>query len=335
MNAVLRKLSLECVLLVKETSRVYWTLIKVMVPALLVVKVLDMLGGTAILAQVLAPVMQLLGLPETMGLVWAATMLTNMYTGMLVFFNIATQEPLTVAQVTVLGCLMLMAHALPIEGAVAKTIGVNWRATLTIRIGGAFLLGFILNLIYSSFDLLQTPSAMLWHPAGSLDTSFAAWALDQGQTLLMIFPIILSLLGLLRVLRFLGIERFIHALLFPVLRLLGIGKSASNVTVIGTVLGLSFGAGLLIQEARSGRISPRDIFLTLGFLGICHSVIEDTMLVVLLGADLSGVLWARLAFAVAFIGILARLSFVKKMSADVPELPVNASTDLSGTPSSS
>ena len=318
MKTVVNRVRQECSLLVKETGKVYWTLIKVMVPALLIVKVLDMLGGTLILAQVLSPLMQLMGLPDSMGLVWATTLLTNMYTGMLVFFNLSLQEPLTVAQVSVLGTLMLLGHALPVEGAVAKTIGVNWRATLTIRLGGALLLGSSLNLVYSHLGILQTPSTMLWHPESTLDTSFAAWAVSQLQTLLMIFPIILSLLGLLRILRLLGIERVIHFMLFPVLRILGIGKAAANVTIIGTVLGLSFGAGLLIREARSGHISQRDIFLTLGFLGLCHSIIEDTMLVMLMGADLSGALWARLVFAVVFIGVMARLAFVKNKSTELP-----------------
>ena len=118
-------------------------------------------------------------------------------------------------------------------------------------------------------------------------------------------------------------ERLIHWLLYPVLRLLGIGKEAANVAVIGTVLGLTFGAGLLIKEAQSGRLSRRDIFFTIGFLSLCHSVIEDTMLVMLLGADLSGVLWARLVFALLVIGVLARLPSVTKRLAS-PEVATDA-----------
>ncbi|WP_020406156.1 hypothetical protein [Hahella ganghwensis] len=325
MMTVLKNLKLEITDLLKQTTRVYWTLLKVMVPALIIVKFLDMMGGTDLLAQILSPVMQLLGLPDSMGLVWAATMLTNIYTGLLVFFNLTLEQPLTVAQVTVLGCLMLLAHSLPIEGAVAKTVGISWRATLTIRIGGALLLGLLINFIYGYFDLLQTPSVMLWQPTGTLDTSFGGWALKQVQTLLWIFPVILSLLGLLRLLRLLGIERLIHFMLYPVLRLLGIGREAANVTVIGTVLGLTFGAGLLIQEAKAGHINRRDIFLTLGFLGICHGIIEDTMLIMLIGADLSGILWARVIFSIVIIGCMARLSFVKRKMTDIPAEAANES----------
>lgn len=101
---------------------------------------------------------------------------------------------------------------------------------------------------------------------------------------------------MLRIFRVLGIEKLMHWLLSPVLKLLSIGKEASNITIIGITLGLSFGAGLLVEEARSGAISRRDIFLSVCFLCLCHSLIEDTLLILLLGADLTGILWGGWSF---------------------------------------
>ncbi|PXF30902.1 membrane protein [Pokkaliibacter plantistimulans] len=308
----------EATALLGESLRVYWALLKVMVPALLAVKLLDMLGGTALLGKLLSPLMQLMGLPDSLGIVWATVLLTNIYTAMMVFLDIAAHETLTGAQITIMGTLLLLAHSLPVEGAVAKAAGVSWRLTLTLRIGGALVLGMLLHWFYAATGWLQTPGQVLWNPAASADTGVVGWLMDQVVTLLTIFPIILALLTLLKVLRWLGIERLIHALLFPVLRILGIGKDAANVTIIGVTLGLSYGAGILIREARSGQLQPRDIMLTLCFLGLCHSVIEDTLLVVLMGADLSGILWARLLFAVVVIGILARLPFMRRVGVTLP-----------------
>jgi len=78
---------------------------------------------------------------------------------------------------------------------------------------------------------------------------------------------------------------------------MGIGKEATTITLVGITLGLSFGGGLLIKEAHAGHVSKKDIFTSLALLGFCHSLIEDTLLVLLLGAHLSGVLWLRLLFA--------------------------------------
>ncbi len=96
--------------LLLEIYQVASTLFKIMIPALLLVKLLEELGGVEIIAALLGPVMTLVGLPESMALVWATTLLTNIYTGMVIFFNQAPLEQLSVAQVTVLGTMMLIAH---------------------------------------------------------------------------------------------------------------------------------------------------------------------------------------------------------------------------------
>ncbi|UYG04926.1 hypothetical protein OCT51_06070 [Halomonas sp. LR3S48] len=297
--------------LLREAWTVYWTLLKVMVPALLIVKALEMLGMTELLGQWLAPLMAPLGLPEPLSLVWAATLLTNIYTGLVIFFEVTRDTPLTVAQVTVLGVLMAVGHSLPIEGAVARMAGVPWWLTVLLRAGGAWLLGWLLHLSYSWGGWLQHANHVVWQPSAQ-EATLVAWLQGQATTLATIFVVILALMSLLRLLHWLGVERLIHKLLYPLLRLLGIGPAAANITVIGITLGLTFGAGLLLREAHSGRLTPRDIVLTLCFLGLCHSLIEDTLLIMLMGADLSGLLWARLGFALVVIAMLARLPWLKR-----------------------
>jgi len=49
--------------------------------------------------------------------------------------------------------------------------------------------------------------------------------------------------------------------------------------IVGITLGVSFGGGLLINEAKRGHISPRDIFVAMMLLNLLHSLIEDTLLV--------------------------------------------------------
>ncbi|WP_245947955.1 nucleoside recognition domain-containing protein [Billgrantia montanilacus] len=297
--------------LLREAWTVYWTLLKVMVPALLIVKALEMLGMTELLGHWLSPLMAPLGLPEPLSVVWAATLLTNIYTGLVIFFEVTRDTPLTVAQVTVLGALMAVGHSLPIEGAVARMAGVPWWLTVLLRVGGAWLLGWLLHLSYSLGDWLQHANHVVWEPSAQ-EATLVAWLQGQATTLATIFVVILALMSLLRLLHWLGVERLIHKLLYPLLQLLGIGPAAANITVIGITLGLSFGAGLLLREAHSGRLTPRDIVLTLCFLGLCHSLIEDTLLIMLMGADLSGLLWARLGFALVVIAILARLPWLKR-----------------------
>lgn len=292
---------------ISEVLRVYWTLLKVMVPAIVIVKVLDQFGATDLLAHLLSPVMNLVGLPEELGIVWAVAILTNVYAAMIVFYNLALTMEISIADVSVLGSLILLAHSLPIEGAIAKALGIRWRDTLLIRVGGALVLGVILNTFYTELNYLQQPVQLVWQPSGTATDSIASWSLEQIQLLISIFFILLALMSLLRLLRYLGIEAILHKLLMPLLRSLTLGKEAANITIIGMTLGISFGAGLLIDEVKKGHISKRDTTLVMGFLGLCHSIIEDTILILLLGADLSAILWARLVFAIIIAACWGRL----------------------------
>lgn len=285
---------------------IYLTLMRIMVPAVIIVKLLESIGLIEKVGLLIAPVMKWVGLPASMGIVWATTMLANIYTGMVVFSSLSVQAHLSVAQVTVLGTMLLLAHSLPVEVSIAKKAGVRPWATLLLRIGGALALGGLLNLIYQHWNLLQLPNHFIWQPRQT-DHSLVTWAFEQIKTFMMIFVIVFLLVLLLKILRYLGIETWLNRMLSPILRLIGVGSHASSITIIGITLGLSYGGGLLIKEAQSGVLSSKDVFLSMGFLALCHSLIEDTLLVAVLGSHLSGILWARLMFAIVVVALLGRV----------------------------
>jgi len=292
--------------LLLEIYQVSSTLFKIMIPALLLVKLLEELGGVEIIATLLGPVMTLVGLPESMALVWATTLLTNIYTGMVIFFNQAPLEQLSVAQVTVLGTMMLIAHTLPIEARIAQKAGVRLGVTLLIRLLSAVLLGFVLHHLYAWGGWLQQPSQMIWQP-GEVPAGLVAWGITQIKSLGVILVIISLLLTTLKLLRLLGIERLLQWLLQPLLKMLGIGRAATTITIVGFTLGLAFGGGLLIREAQAGHVPYRDVFSAMTLLALCHSMIEDTLLILLLGADISGILWMRLIYGFVAVALISRL----------------------------
>jgi hypothetical protein len=61
----------------------------------------------------------------------------------------------------------------------------------------------------------------------------------------------------------------------------------------GLILGITYGAGVLISEARSGHMSRTDIFTIATFLLMCHAIIEDTLLFVMFGANAWVIIAAR------------------------------------------
>ncbi|MFH1730487.1 MAG: nucleoside recognition domain-containing protein [Planctomycetota bacterium] len=292
--------------LLHEALKTSFDLFKIIIPVSILTRMLQQLGVVAWLGGLLGPVMRCVGLPGEMGLVWATAMITNIYGGMVVFVSLAPGLSVTAAQASVLGAMILVAHSLPVELRIAQKAGPRFRVMVVLRVAGALVLGLILHGIYSWGGFLQMPCRILWDP-GPRDPGWGAWAAGQARMLLGIFLIILGLLLLMKLLKRLGITALLTRLLEPVLTTLGMSREAAPVTIIGMTLGLSYGGGLIIQESRSGRLGKRDVFFSLALMGLCHSLIEDTLLMMAIGSHHSAVLWGRLVFALAAVLLLVKL----------------------------
>jgi spore maturation protein SpmB len=164
----------------------------------------------------------------------------------------------------------------------------------------------ILHHIYAWGGWLSGESVLLLE-VNPADQGLAAWALSQIQNLVWIFLIILGLLVLMRCLSALGITRMLIRMLDPMLRLLGIGKEAAPLTIVGMVMGIGYGGGLILHEVKKNRVGGRDIFFALSLMGLSHSLIEDTLLMLSLGAGLSGILVGRVIFSLVVIFVLVRV----------------------------
>lgn len=76
--------------------------------------------------------------------------------------------------------------------------------------------------------------------------------------------------------------------------------------LVGLVFGLAYGAGFIIQASKEGTLSKRDLYLISLFLVINHSVIEDTLLFVAIGANGGVVLAFRFITSVLVTWAVAR-----------------------------
>ncbi len=294
--------------LLGEATKTCWAVLKIIVPISIAVRFLEQWGVIDKLGEWLGPVMGLVGLPGEMGLVWATAMFMGIYAAMVVFVTLLPQlQPaMTVAQTTVLATMMLVAHGLPQELRICQKAGPRMRVVVLIRVAGALALGWILWQIYARGGWLAATNVPLWRPA-TPDPSWWGWAESQFWLMAKIFAIIVGLLLLMKLLEWTGVMRLLNRLLEPVLRALGMTPAAAPLAIIGMTLGLSYGGGLIIRQAQSGRLGKRDIFYSLMLMSLCHSVIEDTLLMAALGAHFSGVLIARLVFSLALTFVLVKL----------------------------
>lgn len=286
--------------------RINLDLLRILIPVILLVRCLDLVGLVEVLGQIMTPVMDLVGLPGELGLVWATTMLTNLYGGMAVLVNLDLAQPLSVAQVTVLTGMMLIAHALPVEARIAQAAGIRIWFTLSLRIGIALIYGMLFQNIYEWSGTLQQPVEFLW-TSELVEPGWGSWLLAQANNLTAMIIIVFALVYALAILKKVGVIDWISRLLRPLLRTLGVSQEATSLTLIGLTLGISYGGGLVIEEARSGRLSQRDVLYTLSLLGLSHSIIEDTILMMLVGGHLSGILFGRLLLTFFVLILLVRL----------------------------
>ena len=294
-----------------ETFQVSWILIKIVIPVALVVRLLECAGLLPDLAALLRPLMTLVGLPPSMALVWAITLLTNLYGGLAAFMALQGQESLTIAQVTTLSSMMLIAHALPVELGIAHKAGVRWWLMGAIRVGGALVYGLILHGLTTWIQCWQDPIKiqLLTFPT---DHSWSAWVCNQGRNILLMVVIVFMLMGIMKLLRWLKVTHLLERMLCPLLRLLGMTPKATEMTVIGMTLGISYGGGLIIRRLQQGDVPSRDVFNSMVLMGLCHSVIEDTLLMLTLGTHVLGILVGRVVFALCCTLVISRI--LKKCS---------------------
>jgi hypothetical protein len=95
------------------------------------------------------------------------------------------------------------------------------------------------------------------------------------------------------------IERFSDKI-GPLLRILTLPKEAAFPIIAGLGFGIIFGAALIIECAREGHLNKRDLLVTGIFLSINHGIIEDTLILAALGANLFILVGVRFLMAVLF-----------------------------------
>jgi hypothetical protein len=291
----------------KQGMRTSLKIFKIMIPITILVKILQATGLIVYVGDGLAPLMKLMGLPGEMGLVWASAMIGNIYAGMVAYFSIASQ--LTVAQITTLATVILVAHSLPIELGVTKKAGAKIITLFFVRFGFGFIAGIILFQIYKLFGTLNYyPEMVNQIVIVQKDSSFWVWVLSELKNYFIVFLLITFLIIILDILKIIGVIELVNKALYPVLKVLGIGKEVIPITVFGMTLGLAYGGGLIINEVEKNDLNKRDVFYALLLMSLCHSLIEDSLLMISIGAHYSGVFIFRTIFALIITYLFVQIT---------------------------
>ena len=271
-------------------------LYKILIPFVFIIKFLEISGAIEFTAKILEPLMSFVGLTPELGLVFVTAFLINIYAALVLFVNILPGIDVSVAEITILTTMILVSHNLPIECTICKAAGISVIYTASLRLISAFVLGFILKLIYFNFGFLTETFQTFFTVKPPPENNWY-WFLDQFTTLVYIFFLVCLMATVLEILKIIGVEKLFEKVFMPPLRLFGIQKEAMNIIIVGMFIGIQFGGGMLIKEVKKGTIDKQSIFLSVSLLNLLHAMIEDTILMMLVGGHISGILIARVIFS--------------------------------------
>lgn len=315
----------------RHTLRIYWNLVKVVAPIIILVKIASELGLINYIAMPLEPAMVIVGLPPLIGLVFATGLIAGINSAVLLYMSLLPQLGIiSVADVSVFSLMLLIAHGLPVEGRVSAHCGVSFWGHVLLRVSAAFGAGYLLRQIYTHSATGGEAARPLWTPtAHTVDNPLLDWGMQQGNNLIIMLLIIFIIMLIMRFLKALDLIRHINRALSPLLRIMGIGRNAATITVIGMLAGLLYGGGLIEEEVRAGKVSRQDVFSALSLMALAHSIVEDTMILMLLGSDFYGIFWFRILFAMALTAIIVAIS---KRFALTPPVGLSAADNAASSP---
>ena len=123
------------------------------------------------------------------------------------------------------------------------------------------------------------------------------WAVGMAYLCAKIMVLVTLLMILQRILEAFGITGRLSRLLKYPLMVLGVPPRAAFLWVVANTLGLAYGAGVILDHVRRGRLAPVEADILNYHVAISHSLLEDTLLFVAIGVSAWWITLPRLILA--------------------------------------
>ena len=127
----------------KNGLAITWELARVIIPVFFCVTILKYTPILPWISDLMVPIMKMVVLRRVAALLLVLGYFLTLYAaiGALLPLGLSVQE------ITILSVMLLLAHSLPMEAAVAKKTGVPVFGLIVIRVTLSFLAGFLFNLL--------------------------------------------------------------------------------------------------------------------------------------------------------------------------------------------
>jgi len=258
-------------------------ILKLVIPFYILADILLYFDLLRPVSQLFSPVTSVLGLPAETAMAITAGVFLNLYAA------VAFAAPLGLSpyEWTILGVFLGVCHSLPVENVIMKKLGISFLYSTFLRVFMAFLTTFPLFFLPSS---LFPPKVVTEKVVLANYTTIPELLLGSiVNAAILSIKIIVLITIIIFFMDYLKRSRFISNYSDKV--------QTSFSILTGQLLGITYGAGILFQEAASGNLERKDIFFIGTFLMICHSLLEDPLLFVLFGANYWVIIISRLVMA--------------------------------------
>lgn len=287
----------------KAGLKTTWSLGKIIFPITIIVVILQHTPVLPWLVKLISPFMGLFGLSGEAAIPLVLGNALNLYAGIAGILSL----DFTVKEVFILAVMLSFSHNLFIETSVALKVGVKLWIVLLVRFGLAALSGIIINVMWNGggetavYGMAPSVTAIPdgWGEIAMLGVQKASFGVLQLALIVIPLMIIVQYLKDLNYL-----QKFSNRLA-PFTKLIGVKPNASMTLVAGLVIGLAYGAGVMIQAVQEDGVSKKDATLAFIFLIACHAVVEDTLIFIPLGIPILPLLIIRLITAFVLTIIVA------------------------------
>jgi len=262
-------------------------IIKLVIPFYLLADILTYFGILQKISFIFEPITNFMGLRPEVSLSVATGILFNLY-GAIAF---AAPLGLSPYEWTILGLFLGIAHSLPVENAIMKKLSMPYWYSTLLRLGVGVISIVIIKILPINIEG-KTLKQEISLPNYSSFIDMLAASIYNASILTVKIIILITVI--------IFIMDFIKKKLFKNKKL-----NAPFSIITGIILGITYGAGVLIAEKKS--LSKKELLFIGTFLMIAHSLIEDPLLFVLFGANFWVLVGIRLFLAVVISYMMVKL----------------------------
>lgn len=238
--------------------------------------------------------MEVIGLPPIAAIPLIAGLLTGPYGAIAAM----TPLPLTVNQMTLIAIFLLISHNLIQEGVIQSKSGLPFLKVTLFRLIASIITVVVVSWFMghesATGDLTGTPLIIKEQFIPEFKTWTIATLILSGKILVIIVTLMITLETMKN---YNLIDRIVRVMA-PVLKVLGLEKETGFLWLTAVTFGLTYGAAVIVKEAKEGNLSKDELERLHISIGINHSMIEDPVLFLSLGLGLFWMCVPRLAAAI-------------------------------------